>query len=527
MGCVASRVPACVEPDSTSEVPLAKSAAPLASRGDSPRSTTLLEPPSAGETCESVDDLCWVPSASVEVTPAQAILIEKEAVLAARPVAPIQLQVQLDSGWRDCSEEEAREVSRKLTKGEVQFTMHARGQNYIVDFTNPECATQMNVSTGRKRPLRVLVRDDTFPKDDFNIIEKDSSQKSLQGIEVPKTRRSSVDQMTLADISRQLGFGPQSRRGGATDHPFKVLEGNAHAKECFRRFAQNENKLCGEWAVFYHSYSFAALIYEVQAAVGSVLFRFRSQYAPLPRLLVKDFGEIPDAHVLVDRFQNDFANNKRDHHPSFRRVAVSCMCSLSSTGPEACTAMVFIAGYSCKDLSFRTVLENLLESCYVPKNKVRELACNIIKLSEKHGLDVSQFGGKPCQSGKAGHLLQVFVKRPLVDKLAYAAKPYGIVDDARMPISEYANSNRSFQVGQARLVAHPKYFMRADCVRMYVASADPTFHANRKEFQKGLVELLSPILGDPALRQSAACGIYGGSLPPWWSADDQRHHQNY
>merc|ERR1719330_24891 len=343
---------------------------------------------------------------------------------------------------------------------------------------------------------------------------------AASSVSLGRSRSRSISQ----EVDQQLHYGPQSKRGGASDHPYRVLQADPHAQECFLRFEENEARLCGEWAAFYHSYSFAALIYEVQAAVGSVLFRFRSQYSTLPRILVKDFSEISDAPCLVQRFKNDFALNKRDHHPSFRRVAVSVMCSLASTGPEACTAMVFIAGYSCKDLSFRGVLENLLESCYVPKAKVKELAAKIIELSEKHGLDVSQFGGKSCQSGKAGHLMQIFVKRSLVDKLVYAAKPYGPIDEERMPISKWMNSDKSVQVGQARVVAHPKYFMRADCVRMYVASADPTFHSNRREFQKELVGLLSMILGEPDLRQKAANGIYGGSLPSWWSAEDQRNH---
>lgn len=277
--------------------------------------------------------------------------------------------------------------------------------------------------------------------------------------------------------------------------------------------------------MFYHSYSFAALIYEVHAAVGSVLFRFRSQYATLPRILVHEFNDIPDAPTLVHRFQTKFAESKRDHHPDFRRVGLSVMCSLASTGPEACTAMVFVSGYSCKDLSFKGVLENLLESCYVPKKKVKQLANEIIAMSEKHGLDVSQFGGKPCQSGKAGHLMQLFIKRDLVDKLVYAAKPYGPLDDERMPISKWMDSNSSFQVGQARVVAHPKYFMQANCVRMFVASADPTFHKNRQAFQSELIQKLGLILGEPSLREKAATGIYGGTLPSWWTSEDQRKHR--
>jgi len=459
---------------------------------------------------ESDDDLAWVPAtgSGFAITPAKTLLMEQEVYRTSKPILPLRVQVLLDGGWKDCSDDETYQVCHCLRRGELQFTLHARGQNYSIDFSSPEGATQMNVSTGKKRFMRIL---DIDTGDDDPII--DCSRGHIG---------SKLAGGQTVDVAKQLEYGPQSKRGNATDRPFKVLEGNEHAKECFKKFEQHEAKLCGEWAVFYHSYSFAALIYEVQAAVGSVLFRFRSQYAPLPRILVKDFDEIPDAPILASRFRTEFAQNKRDHHPSFRRVAVSVMCSLASTGPEACTAMVFVAGYSCKDLSFKTVLENLLESCYVPRAKVKGLAEAIIALSEKHGLDVSQFGGRPCQSGKAGHLLQIFVRRPFVDKLAYAAKPYGPVEESRMPISKWMNSNESFQVGQARLVAHPKYFMRADSVRMYVASADPTFHANRQAFQKELVGLLSVILGEPRLRERAANGIYGGSLPSWWNAEDQR-----
>jgi len=327
-----------------------------------------------------------------------------------------------------------------------------------------------------------------------------------------------------AVVAQQMEFGPQSRRGGASLAPYKVLEENPHAQECFAQFEHNEAKLCGEWAVFYHSYSFAALLYEVHAAVGSVLFRFRSQYATLPRILVHEFLEIPDAPTLARRFEAEFANNMRDHNPQFRKVAVSVMCSLVSTGPEACTPMVFVEGYSCKDLAFTNVLETLLEACYVPKSNVRKLANDIIRCSEKHGLDVSQFGGKACASGKPGHLLQIFVRRNLVDQLVYAAKPYGPIDEERMPISQWVNGNSPFSVGQARIVAHPKYFMQANCIRSFVASADPTFHKSRESFQEELVKLLNPVLGHPSLREKAAKGIYGGTLPSWWSAEDQRKH---
>lgn len=420
----------------------------------------------------------------------------------------VRIQIELPGGWKDVSPEETRQICERLGKGETAFTLHARGQNYGIDFTSADGASQTNVSTGKRRKLRILDAGDELPPADDPMIS-DKIERAASFSSSP-------------EVARQVQYGPQSKRGGASQHPFRILDENPHAQECFAKFGQNEARLCGEWAVFYHSYSFAALVYEVQAAVGSVLFRFRSQYATLPRILVHEFNEIPDAWELVKRFNEEFAHNKRDHHPSFRRVALSVMCSLASTGPEACVAMVFIAGYSCKDLSFRRMLENLLESCYVPRPKVKKLADDIIALSEKHGLDVSQFGGKACKSGKAGHLLQIFIKRHLVDRLVYAAKPYGPIDEDRMPVSQWMNSNKSFSVGQARIVGHPKYFMQANSVRMFVASADPTFHRNRKAFQEELVRLLGMILGEPSLRERAATGIYGGTLPSWWKSEDQR-----
>ncbi|CAE7590502.1 unnamed protein product [Symbiodinium pilosum] len=461
------------------------------------------------------DDLDWITGDKSPVSPARALAAsERNAGYLADSPLDVTVQIELEGGWRDCSTEETRAICQHLAKGETVFQIHARGQNYTVDFSRPdEGGMQVNVSTGKMRKLRILDKGEDEP-----VPEEDVPGAADPHMDGPSSAAVSPE------VSLQRSYGPQSKRGGASMHPYKVLEGNEHAKKCFAQFEANEARLCGEWAVFYHSYSFAALIYEVHAAVGSVLFRFRSQYATLPRILVHEFKETPDAAILMKRFNEEFASSKRDHHPDFRRVGLSVMCSLASTGPEACVAMVFIAGYSCKDLSFRGVLENLLESCYVPKAKVRKLADEIIAMSEKHGLDVSQFGGKACHSGKPGHLMQLFIKRHLVDKLVYAAKPYGPVDDERMPISKWLDSNSSTQVGQARVLAHPKYFMQANCVRMFVASADPTFHRNRQAFQNELIQKLGLILGEPSLRERAATGIYGGTLPSWWTAEDQRKH---
>mmetsp|Transcript_147484 Transcript_147484/g.268875 ORF Transcript_147484/g.268875 Transcript_147484/m.268875 type:complete len:559 (+) Transcript_147484:49-1725(+) len=470
------------------------------------------------------DDLGWAtsapPDASTEAAPPEWAVTAAAAARTGSPGegpegagdAGVTVQINLEGTWRESSPEEVLQVCQHIANGEREFQIKARGQNYQIVLDGPEGAVQINTNSGKRRKMRILEKD----------ADDDGGRESLA------TPASAPSGKSLGDASpevlEQQGYGPQSKRGRASQHPMKVLMENPHAQECFLKFEANEAKMCGEWAVFYHSYSFAALIYEVHAAVGAVLFRFRSQFATLPRILVHEFNATPDANALMNKFNTKFATNKRDHHPEFRSVGLSVMCSLVSTGPEACVPMVFIAGYSCKDLSFRGVLEGVLQSCYVPKNKVKKLADDIIELSEKHGLDVSQFGGKPCKSGKAGHLLQIFMKRNLVDKLCYPAKPYGVPDNDRLPFSKLVDSNESMQVGQARIVAHPKYFLKASQVRCHVASADPDFHRNRAEFQKQLTALLNVILGDPSLRTKAATGIYGGTLPSWYNAEDQTKH---
>lgn len=322
----------------------------------------------------------------------------------------------------------------------------------------------------------------------------------------------------LSPQERQRALGPQSKRGDASQHQLSVLESNSHALECFAEFWKHEEDLCEDWAVFYHSYSFAALLYEVHAAVGAMLFGFASELGTLPRILAGDFKDTPDAQTLMQKFSEQFANNEQDHHPDYRKVAISAMCSLVALGPEASTPVVFVhAGYSQRDVSFVGVLEKLLTSCSVPRRSVKKLTGEIVALAERHGLDVSQFGGRPCASGKAGHMLQIFVRRRLVDEIVYSARPWGALDEERHPISQWLDGDTNVNYGQARLVVRPELFMDPDAVRLHLASADPDFHKGRRRFQEELTALLRSVFDSPSMRRSAAASICGGTLPPGWT----------
>lgn len=318
---------------------------------------------------------------------------------------------------------------------------------------------------------------------------------------------------------------PQSLRGGVSESAVMapLARHDPHAAQCFQELLENERKMCKEgWAVFYHLYMLPAPLYEVHAAVGRVLFRFRAKYSSLPRILFHTFETFPDAPRLEAAFP-DFGK-KRDHDPEFRKVAISAMCSLFATGPEVTLPDNFTQGYGCGDVKYRQLLDKLLVDCGVPYGQASRMGDQVIAVCKKHGLDTSQFpGGSKCYSGKPGHLMQIFLREDLIDQLTYAAKPYGVPDPGRRPVSSWLESGRSTQQGQVRIVVNPLHFMRSTKVHLHVASADPTFHSHREAFRHELTQLLGSVIGTEDLRKQAAAGIFGGesAIPPWWTADDQ------
>ena len=316
-------------------------------------------------------------------------------------------------------------------------------------------------------------------------------------------------------ILEQKKLGTQSYRGKQDKSFGPAVSKDQHGSKCFEEMLKNEKEFAAEWVVFYHSYAGASLIYEVQAAIAAVLFRFKSEFATLPRLLWKPFGHIPDAEKMLVEFPKW---SDRDHNPAFRGVGLCATSSLLAHDSEAPPKSVFLSGYSVGPLT--GLLEKLLVACSVNKSETKKLADDIVKLAVAHGLDCSAHGGKSCKSGRAGHFLQIFIRRELVNKFVYPAFPYGVPDKTRDPLDSYLATNKKIE-GQVRITANPDVFLQAKCVRMFTFSADSTFHNNRVLFQQALTEVLSPLLSGEAVRVKAARGIFGGSLPEWWTPEDQ------
>jgi hypothetical protein len=317
-------------------------------------------------------------------------------------------------------------------------------------------------------------------------------------------------------------YGPQSKRGRAPQFQLQVLDLNAHARGCFQSFARNEEDLCGEWAVFYHSYTEAALLYEVNASIADVLFKFPARYAPLPRIKIHSFASMPDAPSLKQRFEAEFAANKRDHDEEYREVAISTMCSLVSTGPEVSTPVVFVGGYEHSDdrVAFKQALENLL-ACLRSRQdgalqkEVKKLVQNILGVAERYNLDARSFGGKTPEQIQTGHLLQIFIRRTELDRLVYASEPWGHVDAPREPISNWLASDSNTSWGQARIVAHPEAFCDTERVKLFVASASPAFSWKRGNFQTELTQLVQDwISADPGGRDFAIQALKNGRPEP-------------
>eukprot|EP01062_Namystynia_karyoxenos_P014827 TRINITY_DN1535_c0_g1_i1.p1 TRINITY_DN1535_c0_g1~~TRINITY_DN1535_c0_g1_i1.p1 ORF type:complete len:643 (+),score=206.51 TRINITY_DN1535_c0_g1_i1:99-2027(+) len=316
----------------------------------------------------------------------------------------------------------------------------------------------------------------------------------------------------------QMKLGPQSRRGDQKAGYGVAVTKDPHARKCFDQFLETERKFAGTHVVFYHSYSDAALLYEVQAALGRVLFRFKSDYGALPRLLRRPFGKIPTAGRMLEEFPKWGA--ERDHHQDFRMVGLCGVESLLAGDNEMTPGQFFLQGYSVMKGAYKGLLGKLFADCGVPKGEIKDIVARTLALAREYNLDTQPFGGETIKSGRTGHMLQILVRRELCDEYVYPSEPYGVPDESRMPLEAHLRKDVKAQ-GQVRITCNPDYFLRATCVRMFTASADKKFHEGREEFQKKLVEALQCILGDKEVRRKAAQGVWGDELPDWWDDDSQ------
>eukprot|EP00727_Mastigamoeba_balamuthi_P009886 m51a1_g552 hypothetical protein (703) ;mRNA; r:452804-455145 len=241
------------------------------------------------------------------------------------------------------------------------------------------------------------------------------------------------------------------------------------AEFCFRTMLKREQEHHGEFFVFYHSYSFASLLYEVQCVLAQAIFNLPDGFAPLPRLLTAPFHDKPILSMLVEEFSRMAG---QDHDPRFRALAISTSVSLFGEDTEAPPLSNFENGYSCGDLSFRGLLEGLVTACGARGRQVQSIADAIVAIGTKYGLATSMYGSRapramvyPGATGMStGNMLQIFVHRDLVDDVAYRAMPMGVPVNTHEKLS--GTLLKGPAAGQARVFMHPELFTDSTKARL-------------------------------------------------------------
>lgn len=289
----------------------------------------------------------------------------------------------------------------------------------------------------------------------------------------------------------QKTLGPQSLR-----HNKINIEGESgHRGKCFRQMIARETQHCGEFVCFYHSYSFAELMYEVQATIARVVYGLPDDFSPVPRLLKKPFKGKPHIQVLLDNFSK---LQGQDHDSGFREVAISVSVSLSAPGSEAPPMSVFDAGYSCNDLSFNGIMATMLTKCGCPSGQTASLIKKIADIGSKYNLDGHLYdpSAKSARSSKPGQMLQIFIRVDCVDDVAYGSHAYGVYDPARNPLSKYLLEDRAPD-SQGRVFWHPTLFLDDSKVKVYHYPADESYaNKGKMNLQKELFDALNPIMFD-------------------------------
>lgn len=319
--------------------------------------------------------------------------------------------------------------------------------------------------------------------------------------------------VTVAQIDAQMAQLHTPRYPGLLDiHKF-----------CFRAMLEREQELHATHIVFYHSYSHAALLYEVQAVIAAALYADLPQIiAPLARLLRAPFSRRPKLANLINDF-NRGAFSQQDHHAEFRELAISASMSLFGGATEAPPLQCFNQGYSCADLNFRGLLQKLLCSIGGYRDKhdlnLNSLIDVLIGIGDRFGLPVQMYRRVPRSMHVAGnklygHMLQIFVHRECVDNYAYASQPYGIPVPNVSSILAYASC--SPVCGQARIFMDPNLFTDKQRACAFHYCAWPEFCSDEATAVGGgtqgamraeLLTALNPLLESAASRKRAVAAI--------------------
>ncbi|KAH3761691.1 E3 ubiquitin-protein ligase DTX3L [Pelomyxa schiedti] len=287
---------------------------------------------------------------------------------------------------------------------------------------------------------------------------------------------------------------------------------------CFSTMLEREQQYFSDYFVFYHSYSLAALLYELQSEIAAVLYGLQTDFPPLPRLLQSPFGGKPTLELLVKDFPS---MRDKDHDPRFRELAISVSCGLFATASEMHPLSSFMQGYSCGDVQWRSLLEQLFGACGFSGQDLETVLHRAVEIGAKYSLPTSHYNSSgpapyiPLARGAApmGNMLQIFINKDTVDHITYICKPYGEPIEISGSLQDYLRKTTD---GQARIFCHPALFVDKKQVLMFhycanqdLCCTDSTIPYSRGALKHELRDLLKPVLGTEEGRRKAFQRIQG------------------
>eukprot|EP00466_Bigelowiella_natans_P008281 jgi/Bigna1/89817/estExt_fgenesh1_pg.C_560035 len=305
---------------------------------------------------------------------------------------------------------------------------------------------------------------------------------------------------------------------------------NPFMKSLLKEIEDNEKKYNDGYVPIHHVYCASAVIYEVYSALAAVLLGWEGQ-SVLPRLHTSPFLLAPNASVLKEKLKNHYQGSSmtkvddnnwgNDHNATFRSIAIAGNTSLYDTS-EA-TPSSFASGYCACGVG--GIIDDVLS-----KIEAMQLKSEICELAGRYRYPLEAFGtsGAVIRSSKPpdttghlrtpppttlrGNLLQIFIRKDVVDDLAYGCFAYGRFDPNR-PSLRKALESAPPKYGQCRLSANPKILMDPNKAKIFQFSADEKRHSTGTEFQSKLRAIFKCYYDTNEMKKRAAIEQFLKPLP--------------
>lgn len=265
---------------------------------------------------------------------------------------------------------------------------------------------------------------------------------------------------TIVTVEVDIADRPsQSIRGHGINAATKMIQERlansgpwAHyAAYQFSSMLAREQDLHGEYICLYHSYSQAALLYEVYAEIARHIYGLPTDFPPVPRISTAD----PNICRSVQALQ---ALGGKDADTRFQALGLSSSCSIFASGSEAPPLQCFQGGYSAANPVFSNLIRKNLQLCGITSE-------GTLRAVETVSQELSRGGAH-----LTGYMLQIFIHRSICEDYTYPSKPFGVAIPGRM--QDYLDKQRTAD-GQARILFEPDVFLDPSKVKLYYYCARP------------------------------------------------------